>query len=233
MVVFWLVVLKIFYFSIQLGISSSQLTNSIIFHRGRLKPPSSFTTVYMSLYDVIVIWIQCCETWGFKSQKNLKYFQDGSRMMLSREFPAVQLFNLFGGVAIAGNLHFVTGKTRHDDYGYERIKKYGWPLHQQWQFSLGCSNLWYVSESHNMIWYDREMLGMKTFVVKKMHPGSGCQSMYLPAIFFLLGCQPFDEGGSLTEHRQHKLNLRAQELLLIIKVHPPKSSNLGRWLKKC
>ena len=98
MVVFWLVVLKIFYFSIQLGISSSQLTNSIIFHRGRLKPPSSFTTVYMSLYDLIVIWIQCCETWGFKSQKNLKYFQDGSRMMLSLEFPAVQLFNLLGGL---------------------------------------------------------------------------------------------------------------------------------------
>jgi hypothetical protein len=33
-----------------------------IFHRGRLKPPSSFTRVYMSLYDFIVIWIQCCET---------------------------------------------------------------------------------------------------------------------------------------------------------------------------
>jgi len=30
-----------FYFSIQLGISSSQLTNSIIFQRGRAQPPSS------------------------------------------------------------------------------------------------------------------------------------------------------------------------------------------------
>ena len=39
---FWLVVWNILYFSIQVGMSSSQLTNSIIFQRGWLKPPSRF-----------------------------------------------------------------------------------------------------------------------------------------------------------------------------------------------
>jgi hypothetical protein len=34
-IVIWLVVWNMFYFSIQLGMSSSQLTNSIIFKRGR------------------------------------------------------------------------------------------------------------------------------------------------------------------------------------------------------
>ena len=33
--------LEHFYFSIQLGMSSPQLTKSIIFQRGRLKPPTS------------------------------------------------------------------------------------------------------------------------------------------------------------------------------------------------
>ena len=41
----WLVVRNIFYFSIQLGISSSQLTNSIIFQRGR----STTNQLYMAI----------------------------------------------------------------------------------------------------------------------------------------------------------------------------------------
>ena len=38
----WLVVWNMFYFPIILGISSSQLTNSIIFQRGRAQPPTSW-----------------------------------------------------------------------------------------------------------------------------------------------------------------------------------------------
>ena len=39
-----------FWLSIQLGISSSQLTNSIIFQRGRLKPPTSCSWIYVYIY---------------------------------------------------------------------------------------------------------------------------------------------------------------------------------------
>ena len=41
----WLVVWNLFIFSIQLGISSFQLTNSIMFQRGRAQPPTRYVWI--------------------------------------------------------------------------------------------------------------------------------------------------------------------------------------------
>ena len=43
-----------FFFSIQLGISSCELTNSIIFERGRAQPPTSSPFAHLNLHSLLV-----------------------------------------------------------------------------------------------------------------------------------------------------------------------------------